>query len=107
MDGLTITTGVWPAAVLVSVIINAVATPLVLRAYRAAALRGMSQGMPLATSLGSAVDEATSQSTAEFQPPPIAVRELNDADLCGTNTQWREARRRIHRAQWAQAMAGS
>lgn len=111
MDGLTITTGVWPAAVLVSVIISAVATPLVLRAYRAATLRGMSQGMSQETSLGisrrSAVVQSTSQAAAEFQPPPIEVRELNDADLRGTNSQWREARRRVHRAQCAQAMAGS
>lgn len=107
MDELTITTGVWPAAVLVSVIISAIATPLVLRAYRAATLRGMSQGTSREITNNSGADEATSHATAEVQPPPIQIRELNDTDLYGANTQWREARRRVHRAQWAQAMAGS
>ena len=71
--------------------------------------------MPLETSQeisqakfeSSAVDEATSQSTATFRPPPLQIRELNDTDLRGANPQWREARRRVHRALWAQAMAGS
>ena len=100
MDNTTIATGVWPSAVLLAAIITAIATPLLLRAYRRATLRAMATGgEAIHTTTAPPLDDAA---RAQLQLHTMAVQRGT-----GDGASSQRSERALKRATWAHCAAGA